>query len=91
MEEVTLSEVKPWLRNSNLYRTLKSEEEEEEEDKVVLIPSKYYLKSPKYDTVEETNKTLQVCNYWDVDYFPLGAVKFIYECEDQDEIDFLNE
>ena len=87
MEEVTLSEVKPWLQKSKLYKQFISEEEnDEEEEKIVFIPREYYCELPLHDTWQETSKTLQVCNYWDVDHIPIEVIKFIFECEDSEEI-----
>ena len=75
MEDILLSEVKPWLRNSKFYRNLR---DEEDEDTTISIPIDKFLLQPKYNTWKQINKTLQVCNYWDVDFIPVGVVKFIY-------------
>ena len=81
MIEVTLSKIQPWLQDSTLYRQYISNDEEEQ---TVSIEDRYYCELPKCDTCEETSKTLQVCNYWNVDYFPIEVVKFIKENLDDD-------
>ena len=86
---VRLSDVKPWLRNSTVYRGYIEDEEEIEEEnpKAVPIEERYYCENPIYNTWQETSKTLQVCNFWDVDFIPVEVIMFIFNCTKREDIE----
>lgn len=85
MVNIRLSEIKPWLRNSIVYRTYI--EDKKDLSKTVPIEKRYYYDTPLFSKWQEVSKTLRVCNFWDVDYIPVGVVKFIFNCDNQEEID----